>query len=115
MGPPPGRLSTLYARPRRPQNGGERCRRTRAPRRPWRRTVKTVRTAAFLSSAALALTLTNPVAANGGAPPMSSGQPTAVRTLDRAASTSRPDVVVARDGTVTVVWSRERQVVARSR
>jgi hypothetical protein len=77
--------------------------------------VKTVRTASFLSSAALALTLTGPVAANGGAPPIAIGQATAVRTLDSAASTSRPDVVVARDGTVTVVWSRQRQVVARSR
>jgi hypothetical protein len=77
--------------------------------------VKTVRTASFLASAALALTVTGPVAANGGAPPIAIGQATAVRTLDSAASTSRPDVVVARDGTVTVVWSRQRQVVARSR
>ncbi len=77
--------------------------------------MKTVQAASFLISAALALTVSGTGGAIGGAPPVAPREATAVRTLDSAASTSRPDVVVARDGTVTVVWSRERQVVARSR
>jgi hypothetical protein len=77
--------------------------------------VKTAQAASFTISAALTLTFTGPVGAIGDAPQVAPGQATAVRTLDSAASTSRPDVVVARDGTVTVVWSRGRQVVARSR
>ena len=77
--------------------------------------MKTAQAASFTISAALTLTFTGPVGAIGDAPQVAPGQATAVRTLDSAASTSRPDVVVARDGTVTVVWSRGRQVVARSR
>jgi hypothetical protein len=85
--------------------------------------VKTIQAALLLTSAALALTLTlnttgtaGTAATVAGAPPkiVPRGAP-AVRTLDSADRTSRPDVVVAGNGTVTVVWSREDQVVARSR
>ena len=54
-------------------------------------------------------------AAHAGEVSSVAAKTTNVVTLDSARSTSRPDVVVDPGGTVTVVWSHGRTVLARSR